>query len=160
MPGFLFGKGCDMFDRFLQTDAPAATTLIRFAVGLVFFSEGVQKFLFPEALGVGRFAAIGLPAPQILAPFVGIVEITCGLLVVFGLLTRLAAIPLLVNITVAILTTKMPMLLNKGFWAMAHEARTDLAMLLGLLFLIFVGGGAISLDHRLESRIRDHRDGR
>jgi putative oxidoreductase len=127
-------------------ESPAAIFFIRVMVGCVFLSEGVQKFLFSESLGVGRFIKIGIPAPEIMAPFVGVVEIVCGALILFGLLTRLAAIPLLINISVAILTTKLPMLLQSGFWKMAHEARTDFSMLLGLLFLLIVGGGRWSLD--------------
>jgi uncharacterized membrane protein YphA (DoxX/SURF4 family) len=123
-----------------------AVILIRLLVGAVFLSEGVQKFLFPAALGVGRFAKIGLPAPGVLAPFVGGVEIVCGALVLAGLLTRLAAIPLLIDISVAIATTKIPMLHTQGFWAAAHEARTDWCMWLGALFLIIVGAGPWSLD--------------
>jgi uncharacterized membrane protein YphA (DoxX/SURF4 family) len=127
-------------------DAPAASVLIRLLVGMVFLSEGVQKFLFAEALGVGRFAKIGIPAPGFSAPFVGVVEIVCGLLVVIGLMTRLATVPLLIDILVAIATTKIPMLAQNGFWATAHEARTDYSMLLGLTFLLIVGGGPWSLD--------------
>jgi uncharacterized membrane protein YphA (DoxX/SURF4 family) len=103
---------------------------------VVFFSEGVQKFLFSEQLGVGRFIKIGIPAPQIMAPFVGGVEVICGGLIVLGFVTRMAAFPLLIDISVAILTTKLPMLVQDGFWKMAHEARTDYCMLLGLLFLL------------------------
>lgn len=117
-----------------------AIILIRFMVGAVFLSEGVQKFLFPGALGVGRFIKIGIPAPQIMAPFVGVVEIVCGTLLLVGLLTRLASIPLLINISVAIATTKIPIFLKQGFWAMAHEARTDFCMVLGLIFLLIAGG--------------------
>jgi putative oxidoreductase len=124
-------------------------------VGCVFLSEGIQKFLFSESLGVGRFVKIGIPAPEIMAPFVGVVEIVCGALILFGLLTRLAAIPLLINISVAVLTTKLPMLLNNGFWKMAHEARTDFSMLLGLLFLLIVGGGQWSLDGVRTKRAED-----
>src|SRR5271154_5340686 len=91
----------------LATDAPRATILIRLVVSAVFLSEGIQKFLFPAALGVGRFAKIGIPAPEVMAPFVGVVEIICGALVVLGLLTRLAAISLLVDICVAIASTKI-----------------------------------------------------
>ena len=127
-------------------DAPAAVVIIRLLVGLVFLSEGIQKFLFPEALGVGRFVKIGIPAPGFFAPFVGVVEIACGLLVVIGLMTRLAAVPLLTVILVAIATTKIPMVAQNGFWAAAHEARTDYSMLLGLIFLLIVGGGPWSLD--------------
>ncbi len=110
--------------------------LIRLMVGTVFFSEGIQKFLFPDQLGVGRFIKIGIPAPEFFAPFVGGIEIVCGTLILAGLLTRLATLPLLIDISVAILTTKAPMLLQKGFWTMAHEARTDWSMLLALLFLL------------------------
>ena len=120
--------------------------LIRLLVGSVFLSEGIQKFLFPVALGAGRFAEIGIPAPQVMAPFVGCVEILCGLLILAGFLTRLAVIPLLIDILVAIVTTKIPMLLNQGFWKMAHETRVDWSMLLGLIFLLFSGPGTIALD--------------
>jgi putative oxidoreductase len=141
-----------MFDRIVKTEAPEATVLIRLVVGLVFFSEGVQKFLFPDTLGVGRFIIIGIPAPQFFAPFVGVVEIVFGFLIVLGLFTRLAAIPLIVDITVAILSTKIPILESKGFWAMAHETRVDFSMLLGLVFLLIVGAGGISFDNRLAHR--------
>ena len=129
--------------------APSAIFLIRLMVGWVFLSEGIQKFLFPSALGVGRFAKIGIPAPHFFAPFVGVVEIVCGGLLIIGLLTRLASIPLLIDILVAIATTKIPMLSKSGFWATMHEARTDFCMLLGLIFLLIVGSGALSLDDRI-----------
>jgi putative oxidoreductase len=135
---------------------PPAVILVRAMVGGVFLSEGIQKFLFPTALGAGRFATIGIPAPQIMAPFVGVVEIVCGLLLILGLVTRLAAIPLLIDILVAIATTKVPMLLKSGFWAAAHEARTDYCMLLGLIFLLVVGGGPWSLDARSSINRRLH----
>src|SRR5579872_970407 len=108
--------------------ATKAVLLIRILVGWVFLSEGIQKFLFPTALGVGRFIKIGIPAPEIMAPFVGVIEIVCGTLLLLGLMTRLASIPLLINISVAIATTKIPMLLKQGFWAAAHESRVDIDM--------------------------------
>lgn len=132
--------------RLLATNAPAAIILVRLIVGAVFLSEGIQKFLFPEALGVGRFAKIGIPAPEVMAPFVGVCEIVCGILFLFGLLTRYAAITMIIDMLVAISTTKVPMLLKDGFWKMAHEARTDWAMLLGSIFLLIVGAGVWSLD--------------
>jgi uncharacterized membrane protein YphA (DoxX/SURF4 family) len=135
--------------KMLRSNAPASVILIRFVVGAVFFSEGIQKFLFPSDLGVGRFVKIGIPAPQIMAPFVGVCEIVCGGLILIGLVTRLAAIPLIIDMLVAISTTKLPLLLKSGFWAMAHEARTDYAMLLGSIFLLIVGAGAWSFDARL-----------
>jgi putative oxidoreductase len=135
--------------RLLGSTAPSATVLIRVMVGWVFLSEGIQKFLFPAALGVGRFAKIGIPAPQFFGPFVGVVEIVCGALLIVGLVTRLASIPLLIDILVAIATTKIPMLPKSGVWAMMHEARTDFCMLLGLIFLMIVGSGTLSFDDRL-----------
>jgi uncharacterized membrane protein YphA (DoxX/SURF4 family) len=123
-----------------------AIILIRLLVGWVFVSEGIQKFLFPAQLGVGRFAKIGIPSPQIMAPFVGAVEIIFGSLVILGLLTRLATIPLLCVIGTAIATTKIPLLRTSGVWTMLHEARADFSMLLGLLFLLIVGGGGLALD--------------
>jgi|SRR5208283_5209139 len=125
-----------------------ALLLIRILVGWVFVSEGVQKFLFPAQLGVGRFEKVGIPSPHFMAPFVGTVEIVCGTLLLIGLLTRLATIPLLIDISVAIATTKVPMIAKSGMWAMLHEARVDFSMLLGLLFLLITGAGALSLDTR------------
>lgn len=132
-----------------STIGARSVILIRLLVGWVFVSEGIQKFLFTDALGAGRFAHIGIPAPEITAPFVGIVEILFGSLLLLGLATRLSTIPLLIDIVVAIATTKFPLLLQKGFWAMAHEARVDFSMVLGLLFLLAVGGGDWSVDRRM-----------
>ena len=128
-------------------------------MGGTFLSEGIQKFLFPDALGVGRFVKIGIPYPEVMAPFVGVFEIVCGALLILGLLTRLAAIPMIINISVAIVSTKIPILLGHGFWmfnlpkansygfwTMMHEARTDFAMLLGGIFLLIVGAGCFSFD--------------
>jgi putative oxidoreductase len=130
----------------------AAYLLIRLIVGAVFLSEGIQKFLFSDSLGVGRFIKIGIPAPEVMAPFVGVVEIVCGVLVLVGLFTRFAAIPLIIDMLVAISTTKVPILLDKGFWAMAHEARVDWSMLLGSVFLLMLGGGVWSLDAYTDRR--------
>ena len=143
-----------------RTQASRWTILVRIMVGLVvFFPEGIQKLAFPSILGAGRFAAIGIPYPNFTGPFVGVVEIACGALVILGLFTRLAVIPLIVIMVVAILSTKVPILLGHnfwifhlpkmpryGFWSMMHEARDDFAMLLGLLYLLIEGGGAWSLD--------------
>jgi len=142
----------EALDRLLRTRAPSATLLIRLVVGFVFLSEGIQKFLFLDQLGVGRFAKIGIPAPEVMAPFVGYVEIVCGSLLLLGLLTRLAAIPLIIDMLVAIATTKIPILLKSGFWAVAHEARVDFAMLLGCSFLLAVGAGNYSVDGYRTSR--------
>jgi len=148
------------------SQAPAATILIRAIVGGVFLSEGIQKFLYPEALGVGRFVQIGIPYPNVMGPFLGVVEIVCGALLMVGLLTRLAAIPLIINISVALLTTKVPILLGHdlwsfhvaelpryGFWSMAHEARVDLCMLFGSAFLLIVGAGPLAVDRAIGERL-------
>ena len=145
-----------MRSAILRSTAPSATALIRVMVGWVFLSEGIRKFLFPAALGVGRFAKIGIPAPQFFGPFVGVVEIVCGAFLIVGLVTRLASIPLLIDILVAIATTKIPMLAKSEFWAMMHEARTDFCMLLGLIFLLIVGSGALSFDDRLSRQPDRH----
>lgn len=141
-----------LYTRIVAPSAPAAVILIRLITGAVFLSEGVQKFLFPGDLGVGRFVKIGIPAPEVMAPLVGIFEIGCGILILLGLLTRLAAIPMIIDMLVAISTTKIPLLINKGFWAMAHEARTDWSMLLGSIFLLIMGAGKWSTDFHLYSR--------
>ena len=138
-----------MFRKIIQTDASKTTILIRLIVGLVFLSEGIQKFLFPAIRGAGRFEKIGLPAPEFLGSFVGTFEVVCGGLVLMGLLTRLASIPLLIIITVAVFTTKANLLAEKGFWEMMHGSRTDWSMLLGSLFLFLRGGGLWSVDYRL-----------
>ncbi|MEX0799185.1 MAG: DoxX family protein [Bacteriovoracaceae bacterium] len=124
--------------------------LIRIMVGAVFLSEGIQKFLFPAARGAGRFEKIGLPAPEFLGYFVGTFETLCGLLVLLGLFTRFAAMPLIIIMLVAISSTKIPMLFNEGFFYMAHAARTDFSMLLGSVFLLINGAGSLSLDQRLK----------
>lgn len=120
--------------------------LVRFLVGWVFLSEGIQKFLYPSALGAGRFLRIGIPLPAFTGPFVAFVETACGILLIAGLLTTLAAIPLLIDIGVAIATTKIPFLLKHGFWAAMHEARTDFCMFVGLLAILLLGAGRLSLD--------------
>jgi uncharacterized membrane protein YphA (DoxX/SURF4 family) len=122
-------------------------------VGGVFLSEGIQKFLFPDQ-GAGRFAKIGLPNPEFLGPFVGGTEAVCGALLLLGLLTRLASLPLLVVMAVALWTTKAPILHESGFWKAAHESRTDWAMTLGALFLLVVGAGPWSLDARIRKPSR------
>ncbi len=151
--------------RLNRTSAPASLVLVRCIVGLVFLVEGILKFIYPDELAAGRFAKIGSPAPGTMAPFVGVVEVVCGTLLILGLLTRLAAIPLIIDISTAIVSTKVPILLGHGFGgfalaklphygllSMIHEARTDLSMLLGLLFLLIVGAGAWSLDARIGSK--------
>jgi putative oxidoreductase len=136
LPGFLLPRNHDGLGYLI----------IRLMVGGVFLSEGIQKFLFPDEVGAGRFDRIGLPSPEILGPFVGGVEIACGALVLAGLFTRLAVIPLLIIMAVAGWSTKLPILIESGFWKMAHASRNDYCMIMGSLFLLLVGAGAWSLD--------------
>jgi len=126
-----------MLKKILHTDDAKTTLIIRLMVGAVFLSEGIQKFLFADTLGAGRFAKIGLPNPEFLGPFVGCFEIVCGTLVLVGLFTI---------ISVAIITTKAQLLSANGFWSMLHDSRTDWAMFLGTIFLIIKGGGRWSAD--------------
>lgn len=136
--------------RLLGT-AKIPTLLCRIAVGLIFLSEGIQKYLFPENLGVGRFLKIGFSNPAFWAYLTGTFEIVCGILILLGLLTRLASIPLLIIMIVAFITTKYPELIEKGFWFMVHDYRTDFAMTLLLIYLLIYGGGNYSLDKKISN---------
>jgi putative oxidoreductase len=142
--------------------APRSTVLLRLAVGGVFLVSGATKFLFDNQ-GPGRFAKIGFPAPHALASFVGGVEIVCGALLVVGLFARLAAVPLVLDMVVAIATTKLPLLFGAGpepvaappktgFWAFAYQGRLDVTMLLACAYLVAVGAGLWSLDAILARR--------
>lgn len=141
-----------MLKKLLSTDNAATTILIRLMVGAVFLSEGIQKFLFPTTRGTGRFEKIGLPDPSFLGPFVGTFEILCGVLLLMGLFTRFAAVPLIFIMLVAIFTTKQAVLVNDGLWEMLHGSRTDWSMLLGSIFLLIKGGGRWSTDKKLGLR--------
>lgn len=135
-------------NRVLRTNS-IPTLLCRLAVGLIFLSEGLQKFITPDETGVGRFTKIGFSNPSFWAYFTGSFEIVCGILVLLGLFTRLAAIPLLIIMLVAFVTTKIPILASKGFWSFTHEYRTDFAMTLLLIYLLIYGGGNKSIDKTL-----------
>ena len=154
-----YTEGMSWPARIFQTQAPAAVLVIRLLAGGVFFAEGLKKFLFVAQWGAGRFAHIGIPYPELMGPFVGGVEIVAGVLLLVGLLTRPAALALLVDISVALATTKAPLLLAHGFWAAEDPARTDYSMLLSLVFLLIVGSGAWSVDAWLAARRRGREPG-
>lgn len=148
-----------MKEKLLASDAPSSVLLIRLMVGGLFLSEGIQKFLFAAQLGSGRFERIGIPFPELMGPMVGAFELICGILILAGLLTRLASIPLIVIMLTALFTTKIPILIGQdflifhvralsryGFWSMMHESRNDICLLLGSTFLLIVGAGRVSLD--------------
>ncbi len=135
-----------MLKKIIHTDNAKTTILIRMIVGAVFLSEGIQKFLFPAIRGAGRFEKIGLPSPEFLGNLVGGFEIVCGVMILLGLFTRLASIPLIIIMLVAFATTKSAVYIEKGFWELLHGSRTDWAMLLGCIFLLIKGGGYWSVD--------------
>ena len=150
-----------MLQKIFNTNNSKTTILIRLMVGAVFLSEGIQKFLYPAVRGPGRFEGMGFPNPEFWGNFVGVFEILCGVLLLAGLITRGAALAMLVNMTVAIVVTKIPIAFGEsfgpfhlrelntyGFWSMAHEMRTDFAMWLGSLFLLIEGGGRWSMDKK------------
>jgi len=139
-----------MKQKITKTTNDKFIILIRLLVGMVFLSEGVQKFLFPETRGAGRFEDIGLPAVEFLGYFVGSFEVICGVLVLLGAYTRIAVLPLISIMVTAVITTKIPILIDTGFWDMAHAARTDLSMLLCCIFLLAKGSGYFSIDMKLK----------
>jgi putative oxidoreductase len=125
---------------------------VRLVVGLVFLSEGIQKFLFPELVGTGRFTKIGFADPEFWAYFTATFEILCSTLILAGLFIRLAAIPLFIIMMTAFVTTKWPILMDKGFWVFAHEYRTDFAMTVLLIYLFIYGAGNWSVDQFIDSK--------
>jgi uncharacterized membrane protein YphA (DoxX/SURF4 family) len=146
-----------------QTGKAAEILFIRVMVGGVFLSEGIQKFLFPNEVGAGRFSKIGIPFSEFLAPLTGGIEALAGGMLLCGLLTRIAVFPLLFVMLGAVISTKVPILLGHGFWGfslravpyagiwgMLHEARTDFCMILGALFLGITGSGPWSIDHWID----------
>ncbi len=157
-----FGK-CVRWFLYPRSGAPAAVILIRWMAGLVFFWEGILKFVYVNQ-GVGRFTKLGFPMPETLAHLVAVFEIVGGLLLLVGLLTRPIALAFIGEMIVAILSTKISLFLGtsplprppappfQGFWAVLHEIRSDYAQLMTCLFLFCVGAGSISLDHYLSRK--------
>jgi uncharacterized membrane protein YphA (DoxX/SURF4 family) len=140
------------------TRACGAVVLIRLYVGLIFVGEGVLKFVRPEALGSGRFIKAGIPAGAFFASLDGAFEIICGVMILAGLLVRLATLPMIVDMIGALAITKLPILPGGaplypkagGFWDFFHEGRLEIAMLCGSVFLLIVGAGGYSLDRRMD----------
>ena len=145
------------------TDGPAATVLLRLMAGGVFFWEGVLKFVYTNQ-GVGRFTKLGFPFPHFTATADGWFEIIGGILLLSGFLTRLIAVPFMIEMLVAIASTKIPLYLGTsplplppvppqvGFWAVLHEIRSEYAQLMTCAFLLLVGPGRWSIDALLARR--------
>jgi uncharacterized membrane protein YphA (DoxX/SURF4 family) len=163
---------CKRVAWLISTNATKWTIFIRLASAGVFIPDGTQKLIYPEILGSGRFLKIGIPYPAFTGPLVGWIEIICGTLILIGLLTRLAAVPLIVTMLVAITATKIPIwmghdwvvtdlitfhvreLNSYGFWSFMHETRLDWAMLMGACYLLTTGAGYWSLDKMLSCHRR------
>ena len=135
-----------------ESAAWGSVLLIRILVGWVFIFAGLRKFLEPESMGAGRFEEMGMPFPAFMGPWVGFWEITGGLLVLLGLVTRAGSIPLIVTMIVAILTTKMPNFATDGMISALHSMRLDVSLLLASLYLLLAGYGKCSLDHIIHRR--------
>jgi putative oxidoreductase len=152
-------------NQFTATRASGAVVLIRLYVGLIFAGEGVLKFVRADALGPGRFDKAGIPAGAFFAYLDGAFEIGCGLLILAGLFTRLATLPMIVDMLGALVITKVPLLWGHaplypkeaGFWDFFHEGRLEVAMLCGSLFLLVVGSGGLSLDARMNRAAAESR---
>ncbi len=139
------------------TTGPNSTLLLRLMAGGVFLWEGILKFVYVNQ-GVGRFTKLGMPFPHFTAGFIGWLEIIGGLLLISGLMTRLIAIPFIIEMIVAILSTKISMYLGTsplplpstppqvGIWAVLHEGRSEFAQIMTVAFLLINGPGKWSLD--------------
>lgn len=143
----------------VTTKASAAIVMIRLYVGLIFAGEGLLKFLRPESLGTGRFSKVGIPDAALLAYFDGTLEIVCGALILVGLFTKWAVIPMMADMVGALVFTKMPLLWGaaalypgeRGLLDFFHEGRLEIAMLCGSVFLFVAGAGTLSLDARKQA---------
>jgi uncharacterized membrane protein YphA (DoxX/SURF4 family) len=150
------------------TDGPKATVLIRLMAGSVFVWEGILKFVYQNQ-GVGRFAKLGFPAPHLIATADGWLEIIGGLLLLSGMMTRVIAVPFIIEMIVAMAATKIPLYLGTyplplppvppqiGFWAVLHEVRSEYAQLLNCAFLLLVGPGPWSIDALVRTRLTHDR---
>ena len=152
------------------TDDPTSIVLLRLMAGGVFLGEGVLKFVYTNQ-GVGRFTKLGFPAPHFTATADGWFEIIGGILLLSGFWTRLIALPFMIEMLVAMASTKIPLYLGTsplplppvppqvGFWAVVHEIRSEYAQLLTCAFLLLVGPGRWSIDALLARRRKDSAPG-
>jgi putative oxidoreductase len=141
--------GSKLKSYILNTGNDSKIIFIRLISGLIFISEGIQKFLIVTMFGPAFFREIGFGNPMFWVYFTGTFEILCGILILLGLLTRLASIPLLTIMIIAFITTKLPLLTTKGFWTFSHEYGTEFSLTLLLIVLLIYGGGKWSADLKI-----------
>jgi uncharacterized membrane protein YphA (DoxX/SURF4 family) len=149
-------------------DGPSAIILLRLMAGGVFLWEGILKFIYVNQ-GVGRFTKLGLPFPQATANMIGALQIVGGILLITGFLTRPIAIPFVIEMLVAILSTKISLYLGTsplplppvppqiGLWAVLHEVRSEYAQLMTTMFLLIAGPGRWSLDALLIRQTKERK---
>ena len=145
------------------TSGPKATLALRLMAGGVFFWEGLLKFAYANQ-GVGRFTKLGMPMPEVLAPAIAVLEIVGGVLLMSGLGTRLISVPFIIEMIVAMLSTKITLFLGTsplpappappvmGGWAVLHEIRSEFAQIMTCIYLLAAGPGPWSLDALLLRR--------
>jgi len=139
----------NIIGQILNTVDDSKIIVIRLIVGLIFISEGIQKCVIVTAFGPAFFQDIGFSHPFFWNYFTGTFEISCGILILFGLFTRLASVPLLIIMITAFITAKLPLLAFKGIWTFLHEYSIDFSLTLQLILLIIFGGGRWSVDLKI-----------
>ena len=140
--GVLFGES-------VRGTARYAPLVVRVLVGLIMTAHGGQKLIEfgPANFGDQMLGALGVPLPEVMAFVVTFVELVGGILLIAGLLSRVAALLLTIDLVVAILLVKI----NVGFLSGSNGtgAELDLALIAGLLVILLAGPGKLSVDHSL-----------
>lgn len=142
-----------MKQKILVTEPDNTFFLIRFMVGFYFLAGGVLKFAYPELQEIGFYSSFGGVTAGSIVTVISALELICGLMIVAGFFTRIAAIPLLLIVGFTVFIGKFPILLEEGFWLMAHISRIDFAMFLGCVFLLINGSGMWSIDWKIQNRV-------
>jgi putative oxidoreductase len=141
--------GTGIKTKILGTGNDSRIIFARIITGLIFISEGIQKYVIVTMLGPAYFKEIGFGNPLFWSYFTGTFEILCGTMILLGLLTRLASIPLFIIMLTAFFKTKLPLMLSDGFLTFAHEYRIDFALTLLLIMLFIHGAGKWSVDLKI-----------
>ena len=141
--------GKELKSLILDTGNDGKIIFVRLITGLIFISEGIQKYLIVTIFGPVFFKEIGFANPMFWVYFTGTFEILCGIMVLLGLFTRLASIPLLIIMIIAFIITKLPLFSTKGLWTLLHEYSIDFSLTMLLFMLLIYGGGKWSVDLRI-----------